>query len=49
MGMALGIFWVQGSGEDVRNSEECDAYSFDTASNLREKVCNIYMKLIVVR
>lgn len=47
MGMALGIFWVQGSGEDVRNSEKCNAYSFDTASDLREKGHNVYTELVV--
>lgn len=48
-GMALGIFWVQGSEEDVRNSDKCDAYSLDTASNLGVKGHNIYTELIVVK
>lgn len=37
MGMALSIFWVQGSEEAVRNSEKCNAYSLETASNLGVK------------
>ena len=49
LGMALDIFWVQGSGENVRNSEKCDAYSFDKASNLKEKGHNISTELILVR
>lgn len=49
MGMALGIFWVQGAGEVVRNSKKYNAYSFDTASNLREKGHNVHTELVVVR
>lgn len=49
MGVALGILWVQRSGEDVRNSEKCNAYSFDTASNLREKGPNVHRELVVAR